>query len=157
MSTVKKAPRRQERILAFKVLYGLCFSPAASAEELQSAFLQSPDTPEQAADAPLHGFAWELTHGVWQNMDALDAAITSFSQNWRVDRMARVELTLLRIAVYELLYRADIPPRVAMNEAIELAKQFGDDKSRGFINGILDAAAKALESGALQRAGQTLV
>ena len=154
MSVVKKAPRRQERILAFKVLYGLCFSPVTSAEELESAFLHSPDTPEEAANAPLNGFAWELAHGVWQHMDALDAAITSFSQNWRVDRMARVELTLLRIAIYELLYRIDVPPRVAMNEAIELAKQFGDDKSRGFINGILDAAAKALESGTLQRTGQ---
>ena len=80
----------------------------------------------------------------------LDEVIGLFSQNWRIDRIGRVELTLLRIAVYEMLYRIDVPPKVAINEALELSKQFGDANARGFINGILDAAAKALEGGQLK-------
>ena len=63
--------------------------------------------------------------------------------------MGKVEVTLLRLAMFELTRQKDVPPKVAINEAIELSKQFGDDKSRGFVNGILDAAAKALEAGRL--------
>ena len=95
------------------------------------------------------GFAWELVEGVWSNSEALDAAIGRFSHNWRVDRMGRIELTLLRLAVFEMLYRQDVPPKVAINEALELSGQFGEGNAKNFINGILDAAAKALESGRL--------
>ena len=63
--------------------------------------------------------------------------------------MGRIELTLLRLAVFEMLYRQDVPPKVAINEALELSGQFGEGNAKNFINGILDAAAKALESGAL--------
>lgn len=98
------------------------------------------------------GFTWELVHGVWQKQAELDKIITEFSQNWRLERMGRVELALLRLAVYELLFSDETPPKVIINEAIELSKQFGDDNSRGFVNGILDAAVKAVESGSLKRA-----
>ncbi len=150
MAVNKKAPRRVERIFAFKVLYGICFTPVASESALRRAFRLSPDRPESLKEEDLDGFAWTLTSGVWNNMAALDASISSLSQNWRIERMGKVELTLLRIAMYELLHRDDIPPKVAINEAIELSKQFGDDKSRGFVNGILDAAAKAQEAGTLK-------
>ena len=139
-SSARKTPRRLERIFAFKVLYGLCFNPADTVESLRKRFTEAPDRPEGMAD----GFAWELVHGVWKETESLDAALASWSQNWRVDRMGKVELSLLRIAVYELSPCDDVPPRVAINEAVELSKLFGDDKSRAFINGILDAAARAL-------------
>ncbi len=151
MSSAKKASRRIERIFAFKVLYGTCFTPVASESALQRAFRLSPDKPESMGD-DLEGFAWELTLGVWKNRESLDSVIGSLSQNWRVERMGKVDLTLLRIAMYELTHTTDVPPKVAINEAIELSKQFGDDKSRGFVNGILDAAAKALEAGTLKKA-----
>ena len=99
----------------------------------------------------LSGFTWELVHGVWQKQADLDKVITEFSQNWRLERMGRVELALLRLAMYELLFSDETPPKVIINEAIELSKQFGDDNSRGFVNGILDAAVKAVEAGSLKR------
>lgn len=97
------------------------------------------------------GFTWDLVHGVWQKQSDLDKIITDFSQNWRLDRMGRVELALLRLAMFELVFSDETPPKVIINEAIELSKQFGDDSSRGFVNGILDAAVKAVDSGELKR------
>ena len=84
----------------------------------------------------------------------LDSVIERFSQNWRVDRLGKIELTLLRLAVFEMLYRADVPPKVAINEALELSTRFGDAKAKSFINGILDAAIKAQEAGTLTVAGK---
>lgn len=105
-----------------------------------------------ATEEELSGFTWNLVHGVWQKQAELDKVITDFSQNWRIERMGRVELALLRLAMYELLFADETPPKVIINEAIELSKQFGDDSSRGFVNGILDAAVKAVEAGSLKRA-----
>ncbi|MDR2489012.1 MAG: transcription antitermination factor NusB [Desulfovibrio sp.] len=144
MANNKKTPRRLERVFAFNVLYGLCFTPAASEAELLRAFHLSPDRPDVIKDED--SFAWSLCFGVWKHREELDRAIADFSQNWRVERMGKVEATLLRIAMFELTRQKEVPPKVAINEAIELSKQFGDDKSRAFINGILDAAAKALEA-----------
>jgi len=138
--------RRSERELAFQFLYGLAFTPVSSEGELRERFEQSAVTADKAA--VLSGFSWELALGVWKNVQRLDAVIARFARNWRLDRMGRIELTLLRLAVYELQYRADIPPRVAINEALELCGQFGEAGARSFINGILDAAAKALEQDA---------
>ena len=159
----KNKNRRSERALAFQVLYGLAFSPAASMGELRRAFRQSPDNADKAEkgldrvidedgfeiDVAPQGFAWELVEGVWTRTQTLDEIIGRFSRNWRVDRMGRIELTLLRMGIYEMLYRDDVPSKVAINEALELAKQFGENNARSFVNGILDAAAKALESGEL--------
>ena len=150
MTQNKKTPRRLERIFAFKVLYSLCFAPAASEAELLRAFQQTPDRPDNMEDED--SFAWSLCFGVWKHQADLDKTISDLSQNWRVERMGKVEVTLLRLAMFELTRQNDVPPKVAINEAIELSKQFGDDKSRGFVNGILDAAAKAL--GADKTAGE---
>ena len=152
MAGSKKSPRRAERALAFQVLYSLTFAPAATIQDVVKVFRKAPEQGEAAEKtAAPEGFAWELVEGVWTNMDTIDERLTSFSQNWRIERMGKVEITLLRLALYEILFRNDVPPKVAINEAIELSKQFGDDGSRGFVNGILDAAAKALEAGKLQR------
>ncbi|MCL2123616.1 MAG: transcription antitermination factor NusB [Desulfovibrionaceae bacterium] len=142
MSKKTGASRRSERELAFQFLYGLDFAPVSSERELRKRFEQSAATADKAA--ALSGFAWELALGVWNNAQLLDAVIARFARNWRLDRMGRIELTLLRLAVYELRYRMDIPSRVTINEALELCRQFGETSARSFINGILDAAAKAL-------------
>jgi N utilization substance protein B len=142
MSKKAGASRRSERELALQFLYGLDFAPVGSERELRERFAQSASAADKAA--ALSGFAWELALGVWNNAQAIDAVIARFARNWRLDRMGRIERTLLRLAVYELQYRADIPPRVAINEALELCRQFGEANARSFINGILDAAAKAL-------------
>ncbi len=145
MTGPSKIPRRLERIFAFKVLYGLAFCPAKTEEALKKAFCLAPDKPD-GIDGP-EGFAWELVLGVWSRQEELDETLSNFSRNWRVDRMGKVEAAILRLALYELLHRPDVPAKAALNEAVELSKQFGDEASRAFINGILDAAAKAVASG----------
>lgn len=153
MSRDKKTPRRLERIFAFKVLYGLCFYPAPSEADLLDAFTRSPERPEGIDNED--SYAWTLVYGIWAQSARLDGIIASFSQNWRVERMGNVEKTILRIAVYEMLSRNhDVPTKVAINEAVEMSKQYSDDKSRGFVNGVLDAAARAFESGLLPDGGQ---
>lgn len=175
MASPKKPTRRSERALAFQVLYGLAFSPTATRTEVirlfneapaQMAEREAPDQPAVEADrppaakgrkkpaepappaapvAPPEGFAWELVEGVWERQQEIDALLAKHSQNWRVERMGKVEVTLLRLALFELGFRPDIPARVTINEAIELSKQFGDEGSRAFVNGILDAVSKELE------------
>jgi N utilization substance protein B len=111
-------------------------------------------TPDSKAvrTAP-EGFAWDLVQGVWNKQPDLDKLIRGFSQNWRLERMGKVELSLLRLAVYELIFSADVPSKVIINEAIELSRQFGDENSHGFVNGILDAALKAVDNGEIKRIG----
>ncbi len=144
----KKNSRRSERSLAFQVLYSISFNEVQGIEDLRRAFCQSPDNDKNAEGAS--GFAWELVSGVWTNSKDLDEVIAEFSHNWRVDRMGRIELTVLRIGLFEMLYCSDIPTKVAINEALELSKQFGEQSARSFVNGILDATAKALESGKIK-------
>ena len=157
MAKGKSATRRGERELAFQVLYGLSFTPPSDREDLERIFRISPDNqarqPEQQTSSHPSGFAWELVEGVWSKSTELDAAISRFSHNWRVDRMGRIELTLLRLAVFEIIFRNDVPAKVAINEALELTRQFGEGNAKSFVNGILDAVAKALETGELSRPG----
>ncbi|MFP4582812.1 MAG: transcription antitermination factor NusB [Desulfococcaceae bacterium] len=94
-------------------------------------------------------FFRELAEGAMRRREELDRAIERFSDNWRVSRMAYVDRNILRIAMFELLYREDIPPKVSINEAIDIGKKYGTDESGGFINGILDSAFIARERGEL--------
>ena len=156
----KTSPRRGERALAFQVLYGISFSPATTIGDLREAYWQTPDNAAQLEAAldmqakegrsgeTLYpsGFAWELVEGVWRHCAELDVIIGRHSRKWRVDRMGRIEAALLRLAVFEMLYRSDVPAKVAINEALELGKQFGDQNACGFINGILDSVVHELES-----------
>ncbi|EHJ48704.1 NusB antitermination factor [Solidesulfovibrio carbinoliphilus subsp. oakridgensis] len=141
------ASRRKARKQAFECLYGLIFESAADERSLRRVFARCPHDVMEGEDGAGQAFAWELVQGVWQNQRELDALIVKFSKNWKLSRIAKVELTILRLALYEILHRSDIPLRVALNEAIELAKRYGDENSRNFINGILDAVAKAVDSG----------
>ncbi len=88
--------------------------------------------------------AEELVRGVASHRREIDEAIESVSANWRLDRMARVDRNILRLAVYELTYRPDVPVKVVINEAIELGKKFGSESSGPFINGVLDKIASGL-------------
>ncbi|MBQ8173407.1 MAG: transcription antitermination factor NusB [Mailhella sp.] len=147
---VKEPSRRAHRQLAFQALYGQEFLDCTTVEKLKQAFLAVPRQDEAPEDEEPSGFAWELVLGVWQHRDELDAVIEKFARNWRLDRVGRVELNLLRLGVYEMLYRADVPCKVSMNEALELDKQYGDARSHTFVNGILDAVSKAMEKGELR-------
>ncbi len=153
MTQQKKGGRRTGRRRAFEVLYGLGFVPADSMEELRRAFELAPrrsEEEEAAEPCPSREeFAWKLVSGTWSGMDDIDATITRFSQHWKIQRIAKVELTILRLALFEMLHLDDVPLKVTINEAVELAKRFGDDNSKNFVNGILDAVAKAIENGEL--------
>lgn len=76
-------------------------------------------------------------HGIIEKMDEIDAVLNETSTGWKTTRMSKVDLTLLRLAVYEMKYEEDIPVKVAINEAVELAKQYGSDDSPAFVNGVL--------------------
>ncbi len=87
-------------------------------------------------------FSKELINGVLDNIEKLDSIIPVYLKNWKYDRILSLDRNILRIGVYELLFRGDIPYKVTINEAIELAKRFGDDKSGSFVNGVLDNIVK---------------
>ncbi|SHJ59360.1 NusB antitermination factor [Clostridium cavendishii DSM 21758] len=82
--------------------------------------------------------------GIQDNKDAIDEKIELQLVNWKLNRVSKVNLSILRIAIYEIIYKEDIPAKVSINEAIELAKKFSDDKSVSFINGVLDKVYKSL-------------
>jgi N utilization substance protein B len=81
----------------------------------------------------------ELLRGIRERIDDIDMAISGHATNWRLERIAGMDRNLLRIGIYELLYCDDVPPQVAINEAVEIAKRFGSEESPAFINGVLDA------------------
>ncbi len=89
-------------------------------------------------------YAIELLQGVSSNLERLDLMISEAATNWRLSRIAPTDRNLLRIAVYEMLERDDVPPQVAINEAVEIAKRFAGEDSPKFINGVLDAVRSKL-------------
>lgn len=89
-----------------------------------------------------HPFLLDLLNGVVRNKDEIDERISQYLEKWSLKRLAGVERTLLRIATYELFYLEDAPPTVIINEAIEIAHKFGDEKSGKFINGVLSKMLK---------------
>ena len=93
---------------------------------------------EQTDDAEIISFAGDLVRGVAEQRETIDAAIEESTQNWELCRIATVDRNILREAIYELLFRPDIPPKVSINEAIELGKKYSTSNSGGFVNGILD-------------------
>lgn len=125
--------RRQAREVALQVLYALDVlksDPATAIELFWNNF--------EASEASRE-FSSQLIIGTWEQQSRIDGAIAGSSENWSLHRMPRVDRTILRMAVYELFFCPDIPPKVAINEAIDLGKLYGSENSSSFINGILDA------------------
>jgi len=87
-------------------------------------------------------YADAIVRGVADNLDGIDKKVTAASQNWRLERMSRVDRNLLRLGTWELMFRSDVPRAVILDEAVELAKSFGTDESSGFVNGVLDRIAE---------------
>ena len=108
-----------------------------------------------AQDKPAGPFFHRLVNGVRDNRQTIDAVIEKFSSNWKLSRMSCVDRNILRIAVYALLFCADIPPKVSINEAIDVGKRFGTEESGAFINGILDSIRLAIEENQVQSVPKT--
>lgn len=136
----RPTPRQVSRQVALQVLYAVDLSPgsAPAVEEAFAAVAENFELPEGA-----RAFAKELVSGVMAEREALDALISEHARNWRLSRMAAVDRNVLRLATWEL--RATrTPTSVILDQAIELARRFGDDPSPAFVNGVLDAVARAL-------------
>jgi N utilization substance protein B len=130
--------RRKAREAAVQMLYqlDLCGLEAAAVTQLYWQHL--------GVAAERDEFADELVIGCAKVQEQLDTKIRSVSKHWRLERMSRVDRNIIRLATYELMHQADIPRRVTLNEAVELAKRFGNEESPAFVNGVLDRIADEL-------------
>ncbi len=133
--------RHESRILTLQFLYQQDTS-SKYPKPLPDAFKDFWEMQEHHSDA--ERFAEDLARGVLEHIEAVDIKIKAYSQNWEFHRIAVVDRNILRMAVYELLFREDIPPVVSINEAIELAKKYSTEDSSRFVNGILDRVKKDL-------------
>ena len=131
-----------ERTLAREIAMKRLYAQAVGGFDTLECALEQSEADDTLSDEA-RSFSEALFDGVVQNGDAIDAQIRAHAIGWAFDRIARVDLSILRLAVYELLYRDDIPTGASINEAVELGKRFGGEKSAGFINGVLGAVAKA--------------
>ena len=125
--------RTQGRELALQLLYQVDLRGDEALTEVD-AYLDG----EGGGDPEVRGFAKELIHGYLDRRVEIDRRIEEVARNWQLRRMAAIDRNILRLGTYELLYRTDIPPLVAINEAIEIAKKYSTKNSGPFVNGILD-------------------
>lgn len=130
--------RTQARVYALQFLYQIEITKEFN-EEVLGQFWQSQ---EEIIPDSVKEFTVDLVRGVSANLENIDSQIAKCAANWDMKRMAVVDKNILRLAAYELLYLKDIPPKVSINEAIELAKKYGDIDSSKFVNGILDKINK---------------
>jgi N utilization substance protein B len=140
--------RREARELALRVLY----QSEIGKFDLQSTLRQvvaEIKPPEQVAS-----YATSLINLIHGRLAEIDSAISAVSKHWRLERMAVTDRNILRLAVAEILFAADVPAKVAIDEAIELAKKYGDESSGRFVNGILDAVARKHRGEELSREEQ---
>ena len=131
------AQRRDGRVAALQYLYAWSINRPERLSDDLAVFFEN----LQAADGKPrehYAFGEELIHGVVENCDDIDGRIRGLAHNWDFDRIARIDLAILRLAIFEMLKRKDIPPVVSINEAIDLSKQFSNADAKRFINGILD-------------------
>jgi N utilization substance protein B len=126
--------RREARELALQMLYALDSNSSAEVRETLQTFREE----QVEITGKVREFAEGLVQGVRAERDVIDEAIRARSKNWSLSRMPRVDLNVMRIATYELMFRADIPKKVTINEAIEIVRRYGDKESPAFVNGILD-------------------
>jgi transcription antitermination factor NusB len=101
---------------------------------------------ENERDQRICKLAWEWTEGTWKNVARCDELIVDATIRWQFSRLSPVDRSILRLSVYQLQLCPDIPPKVVLNEAIELAKKFSTEKSGPFVNGVLDAVMKKLRA-----------
>lgn len=133
MSKIQFAQRRDGRVAAMQYLYAWSLNrPALLAEDLR-VFFENLSNPREH-----YSFGEELIHGTIEHIGEIDATIKGLAHNWEFERIAKIDLAIMRVAIFEMLHRKDIPPVVSINEAIDLSKQFSNADAKRFINGILD-------------------
>ncbi len=126
--------RRKARETALQILYRIDISPGPPAEDSFEELLPGTEA---------RRYCEMLVFGVTSTLPGIDATIDRHSENWKVGRMGVIDRNILRIAVWELLYSKDVPYKVVIDEAVELAKRYGSEESGAFINGIIDNVRKS--------------
>lgn len=129
--------RHKSRILAFQYLYSWEINPCDTQTLAQNMAENNPDL-----DQSFYFFSVLLMNGAIEKQKELDTSFSPYLKNWSLDRIAKVDLSILRLATYELLYQKETPAQVVINEAIEMAKEFSKDDSYKFINGVLESLIK---------------
>jgi transcription antitermination protein NusB len=133
MSKAQFAQRRDGRVAAMQFLYAWSLNqPRNLAEDLR-VFFEGQEQPREH-----YAFGEELIHGTLEHIEEIDGRIRGLAHNWEFERIARIDLAILRLAMFEMVHRKDIPPVVSINEAIDLSKEYSSADAKRFINGILD-------------------
>jgi transcription antitermination protein NusB len=128
--------RRKARELALKMLYQM----ETNSEDTDHALARYCETFPYQQD--VIDYTRMLLSGIERERNAIDGLIKSASDNWRLDRITYVDINILRLGIFEMLYSEDVPPKVAIDEAIEIGKKYGNEDSQDFINGVLDRVLK---------------
>jgi transcription antitermination protein NusB len=137
--STRVGPRRQARELALQLLYELDVRGEATPGSAAEDFWGRQDAPDEART-----YADVLVRGTKLHQPKIDELITRFAEHWDLDRMAVVDRNILRAGIFELLWGVEVPPKVVINEALEIAKKFSTEESTRFINGLLDRVRREL-------------
>jgi transcription antitermination factor NusB len=132
--------RRRAREIALQFLYQLDLNGATDPTPYETEFWAQ----QGVLDEPTREYVGALVQGTKTHQAKIDELITQYTEHWELDRMSVVDRNILRLAVFELGWEHDVPPKVAINEAIEIAKKFGTRESSRFINGVLDRVHREL-------------
>ena len=135
--------RRKIREEIFKALFQAEFHSEEEMPEQVDRFIEDEEHP--IIDKEERDYIAEKTNAILEKIVEIDKELNRVAEGWTTARMPKVDLCVLRVAIYEMLYREDIPCGVSINEAVELAKQFGGDRSSAYINGMLGTFAKRIE------------
>lgn len=142
--------RRVAREIAIQSLYQIEMNEVTPREAAENAIHEAENDNEAeisvAEDKITPSFVYELVEGTHQYKAQIDEMLSDYLKGWQMDRLSRIDREVLRLAVYEMLYRPDVPPKVVVNEAIELAKHFGMEESGKFVNGVLGKMIKDLDA-----------
>ena len=130
--------RKKARDNAFKCIYQLGFENCNSVDDILNYCYEENNNIEDEVE-----YISKVTNGVLQNLEKIDSIILSKLKNWSIQRISKIDLAILRLAIYEVMYMEDIPDKVTANEAVELAKTYGNSNSKSFVNGVI---AKVIES-----------
>ncbi len=137
------ASRHKARILAFQALYSWDVSRVPVEDLLDFPWLE--EEQQHKLDEGVATFAHLLIQGTLENIEAIDATIKAHLKNWDFSRVNKVDLAILRISTYALMFQKDMAPSIIIDEAIDLSREFGTDESYKFVNGVLDSIRRSLQ------------
>lgn len=142
--------RRLAREIAIQSLYQMEMNEVTAEEAVSMLIAEAAGENESEVELSdvnkTTSFVLELVGGTWEHKAAIDEMLANYLKNWQVSRLSKVDRQVLRLAVYEMVFRNDVPGKVAVNEAIELAKHFGVEESGKFVNGVLGKMIHDLET-----------